>query len=114
MSIMPAVSSRLPSRASLLAVGTEFGRGDVQRYADVLSALEARLLDRTHERVERLLVRCEDRPIPAFVGDPLQLARPGHQRPRGAIDLCAPVQSLGERARGRTHDHEILDVDAPG
>ena len=101
-------------REPVFTIATEFGRGDVQRNAGVLSSFEAGLFDRAHERVERLLVRCEDRPIPAFVGHPLQLAGSGHQQSGGAIDLGCPLQGLGERVRGRTHDHEILDVDAPG
>ena len=80
---------------------------------DLAARREAGALDGAHQHVERLLVGVEGRPVAAFVGDALQLARarPGarrrRDRPRAVMSSASAKLSAPAAI-----DHEILDVDA--
>ena len=112
---MPSLSSsRASSAERVAAAAAELGRGDVERDRDLLAGREAGALDRRDER-RRAPPRWWRSPATSR----LRRRRRGASRAPaissagGAVDLGRPFERLGEVARARADDHEVLDVDAP-
>jgi uncharacterized protein YceH (UPF0502 family) len=96
---------------AISAIFEEFARRGIECEHDVRAGLEASLVDRLQDEIERGIGRGKIGGKPALIAD-IGVVAGGFQRGAQRMeDLRTGTQRLGERFDAEGHDHEFLKID---